>query len=111
LIATPNVDKCKRRQKEKAIELGYMLHIIPMQNKYYSVCKQLGQSTNRNYAIMSRKMGVKMGMEKEGSILAPAFFILKFLYLWLECLAKLPMGVEGWLTILLCMEVGQFNNV
>jgi hypothetical protein len=78
LIATPNVDKCKRRQKEKATELGYMLCIIPMQNKYYSFCKQLGQSPNRNYA-MSRKMGVKMGMEKEGSILAPALFILKFL--------------------------------
>jgi hypothetical protein len=60
---------------------------------------------------MSRKMGVKMGMEKEGSMLAIALFNLKFLYLWLECLAKLPMGVEGWLTILLCVDVGQSNNV
>jgi hypothetical protein len=26
LIATPNVDKCNRRQTRKAKELGYMLH-------------------------------------------------------------------------------------
>jgi hypothetical protein len=40
--------------------------------------QQLGQSPNRNYA-MSRKMGVEMGMEKEGSILTTALLILKFL--------------------------------
>ncbi len=65
LVATPNVDKCKRRQKEKATELGYILRIIPMQNKYYSFYKQLGQSPNRNYA-MSRKMGGWDGHGKRG---------------------------------------------
>ncbi len=47
-----------------------------MQNKYYFFCKQLGQSPSTNHA-MSRKRGVKMEMERGGSILAPTLFDLK----------------------------------
>jgi hypothetical protein len=52
------------------------MHVIHMQNKYYSFCKQLGQSPSTNHA-MSKKRGVKIGMEIAGSMLAPTLFILK----------------------------------
>ncbi len=51
---------------------------------------------------MSRKeRGFKMGIGKAGSMLAPVLFVLNSLWPWLERLAKLPMGVEGGLRILL----------
>ncbi len=48
-----------------------------MQTKYYSFCKQLGQSPSTIYAMSRKRGGVKMGMDMVGSILAPALFILK----------------------------------
>jgi hypothetical protein len=47
-----------------------------MQNKYYSSCQQLGQSSITNYA-MSRTKGVKMEMEMAGSIFTPTLFVVK----------------------------------
>jgi hypothetical protein len=49
LIATPNVDKCNRRQTSKAKELGYMLHVsylyktntIPFANNLDGVLVQI----------------------------------------------------------------------
>jgi hypothetical protein len=52
------------------------MHVMLNTSKYYSFCKQLGQSPSTNYA-MSKKRGVKMGMEMTRSIVAPIFFILK----------------------------------
>jgi hypothetical protein len=70
------------------------MHIIVMQNKYYSFCKQLGQSPSTNYA-MSRKRGVKMGMEMTGSILAPTLFIFKLPVALARAPGKIAYGSGG----------------
>jgi hypothetical protein len=57
LIATPNVDKCNRRQTRKVNRARlHATREILMQNEFYSLCKQLGQNSSTNYA-MSRKNG------------------------------------------------------
>ncbi len=49
LIATPNVDNCKYKtnKKENRARL-HAMHIILMQNEYYSFCKQLGRRPSTN---------------------------------------------------------------
>jgi hypothetical protein len=64
LIATPNVDKCNRRQTRKATELAYMLRAEYLcKNECCSFCKQLGQCPSTNYAMSRKKRGFKMGIE------------------------------------------------
>ncbi len=70
------------------------MHAILMQNEYYSFCKQLGQSPSTNYA-MSRKKGVRMGMEMVGSILAPAFLVLKLPVALARAPGKIAFGSGG----------------
>jgi hypothetical protein len=52
------------------------MHVILMQNKYYSFCKQLGRCPSINYAMSSKERGFKTGIGKAGSILAPALIVL-----------------------------------
>jgi hypothetical protein len=52
------------------------MHVILMQNKYYSFCKQLGRCPSTNYAMSRKDRGLKMGIGKAGSILAPTLFVL-----------------------------------
>jgi hypothetical protein len=76
-----------------------------MQNEYYSFCKQLGQSYSADYT-MSRKRGVKMGMEVAGRILAPALFILKLPVALARAPGKIAFGRRGRLEDFTCMNVG-----
>ncbi len=75
LIATPNVDKCKRRQKEKATKLGYMLHIIPMQNKYYSICNNLDKVLIE-ITLWVEKWGLRWAWKKREAFWLPPYWYL-----------------------------------
>jgi hypothetical protein len=62
------------------------MHVILMQNKYYSFCKQLGRCPSANDAMSRKERECKMGIGKAGSILAPALFLLNLLV----ALARVP---------------------
>jgi hypothetical protein len=95
LIATPNVDMCNRRQTRKGSRARLnATHVILMQNKYYSFCKQLGQRPKTKYA-MSRKKLVKMGVEMARSILAPTLFVLKLRVALARVPGKIAYGSVG----------------
>jgi hypothetical protein len=95
LIATPNVDKCNRRQTRKGSRGRlHAICLILMQNKYYYFCKQLGRTPSTIYA-MRRKQGVKMRMEIAGSILASALFVLKLHVALARAPGKIANGSGG----------------
>jgi hypothetical protein len=70
------------------------MRVILMQKEYYYFRKQPGQSRS-TYHAMSRKGGVKMGMEIAGTVLAPALFVLKFPVALTRAPGKITYGSGG----------------
>ncbi len=82
------------------------MHVILVQNKYHSFCKQLGQCPSTNYAMSRKERGFKMGIGKAGSILAPTLFVLNLHVALARAPGKIAYGSGGRVEDFACVDIG-----